>query len=61
MAVGAEETQIDMVETPSVGISPPWWEKPLLLSVLGLAVMLMVAWLAFLGWVASLLLFAFWP
>lgn len=61
MATSLDESQTDFVEPRPVRSSAPWREKALLVLVLGLAAILMLAWLVFLGWVASLLLFALWP
>ncbi|KQT60550.1 MULTISPECIES: hypothetical protein [unclassified Aureimonas] len=61
MMTSVEETQGRLLETPSTSTPSSRWEKPLIVIVLAFAATLMLAWLAFLAWVGSLILFALWP
>lgn len=61
MSMSVEETEGELGQATHVERPRSRWEKPLLILVLALAGGLMVAWLLFLGWIASLLLFAMWP
>lgn len=61
MVVELKDTQADFATIPASDSAAPWWRKPLLLVAIGSAAALMLAWLFFLGWLATLVLSAVWP